>query len=328
MVSGPEAQLSDPKVGYHPANTKHRRPHKKTRSGCLGCRRRRVKCDERNPSCRACVRREQTCEWPVVDANDDAAPGCIPDASQRASRELSHTSSPSSSVPSSTLQALLSPVSSYPCDIEDLALLHHWTWHTSLSIYRESGPSNTWQYVIPTVGFEHPFVLHAILSLAALHIVRAWGTEASSSAVNAAEHHSKPLRGFQQSMTNITATNSEALVACAILNVLYVFGLGAHVDQDGKDGPPRTKKEDLILGVEWIPMVRGIEQLELSTPEAEGFDHHLCRTAQIWNNDNQTGVYDEALETLRRCYHYMKQFKDMDEATIATWDPTGNGPVL
>lgn len=40
-------------------NTRRRR----TRSGCLNCRRRRRKCDERHPSCGACHHREEHCEW-------------------------------------------------------------------------------------------------------------------------------------------------------------------------------------------------------------------------------------------------------------------------
>ena len=39
-----------------PSNTR-------SRSGCLNCRRRKRKCDERRPTCQGCVRRKETCEW-------------------------------------------------------------------------------------------------------------------------------------------------------------------------------------------------------------------------------------------------------------------------
>lgn len=213
-----------------------------------------------------------------------------------------------------------------------------------------------WQHVFPIVGFEHPFVLHAILSLAALHIARGHGTKASASTVKAAEHHNKAIQGFQQSVTNITPTNSEALVVCSILNLLYVFGIRAYDDEGAKDGPRRSFKEDLILGVEWIPMIRGIKavlgpthnyllnshmqgilsvgnwyELKLSTPGSDGFDEFLCRMAQIWNNDNsQREVYDDALETLRRSHHYIRQFEIMDAATLAAWGSNRQwaGPLM
>ncbi|RGP70885.1 hypothetical protein FLONG3_7341 [Fusarium longipes] len=37
--------------------------HKRTRSGCLNCRRKKRKCDEGRPSCGTCCRRNEPCEW-------------------------------------------------------------------------------------------------------------------------------------------------------------------------------------------------------------------------------------------------------------------------
>ncbi|KAF6801098.1 hypothetical protein CSOJ01_11997 [Colletotrichum sojae] len=38
--------------------------HKRKRTGCLGCRERRKKCDERQPVCLACARKSTECVWP------------------------------------------------------------------------------------------------------------------------------------------------------------------------------------------------------------------------------------------------------------------------
>lgn len=40
-----------------------RRTHKKSRAGCLTCRQKRVKCDERQPSCMYCSRRNLDCTY-------------------------------------------------------------------------------------------------------------------------------------------------------------------------------------------------------------------------------------------------------------------------
>ncbi|CCT73687.1 related to regulatory protein for the arginine catabolic pathway [Fusarium fujikuroi IMI 58289] len=37
--------------------------HKRTRSGCLNCRRKKRKCDESRPACGTCRRRNESCEW-------------------------------------------------------------------------------------------------------------------------------------------------------------------------------------------------------------------------------------------------------------------------
>ncbi|KAL1582162.1 hypothetical protein WHR41_09021 [Cladosporium halotolerans] len=36
---------------------------RRTRSGCLNCRRKRKKCDEKRPRCVKCERGNETCEW-------------------------------------------------------------------------------------------------------------------------------------------------------------------------------------------------------------------------------------------------------------------------
>jgi hypothetical protein len=38
---------------------------KRTRTGCLCCRRRHKKCDEQKPSCKFCISKGLVCEWPV-----------------------------------------------------------------------------------------------------------------------------------------------------------------------------------------------------------------------------------------------------------------------
>lgn len=37
--------------------------HRRRTTGCLTCRRRRVKCDEVRPRCRQCIRMERVCSW-------------------------------------------------------------------------------------------------------------------------------------------------------------------------------------------------------------------------------------------------------------------------
>ncbi|KAI7602236.1 hypothetical protein KC319_g22330, partial [Hortaea werneckii] len=38
---------------------------KRTRTGCLNCRKKRRKCDETKPRCQGCQNRRETCEWGV-----------------------------------------------------------------------------------------------------------------------------------------------------------------------------------------------------------------------------------------------------------------------
>ncbi|KAF7547592.1 hypothetical protein G7Z17_g7634 [Cylindrodendrum hubeiense] len=58
------------------AAAKLRRAHRKSRKGCLECKRRHIKCDESRPSCNNCLVSERACSFPpsVGAATDASAP--------------------------------------------------------------------------------------------------------------------------------------------------------------------------------------------------------------------------------------------------------------
>ena len=240
------------------------------------------------------------------------------------------------------------PTSQCSFPMGHLALLHHWTWSTSLSICRESGSSDMWQRVFPEIGFEHPFVTHAILSLAALHLAHTHKTMGDANVVRAAERHNEALLGFRQSVANITEGNSEALFVWSLLNMIYVFGIAVCDRTVAED-------KDLVLGFEWIPMIRGIhavlvpthnylrfgrmqkmmsvgnwDDLKPGSIESGRVDGYLCRTRETWENSNQAETYDEALEVLRKCWIFIQQFEGMGATALAEWgyNRSWSGPLM
>ncbi|KIH94988.1 hypothetical protein SPBR_03674 [Sporothrix brasiliensis 5110] len=50
-----------------------KRPHKKSRAGCVNCKSRKVKCNEERPRCRACTLRKETCVYPSTQHTFSAA---------------------------------------------------------------------------------------------------------------------------------------------------------------------------------------------------------------------------------------------------------------
>ena len=240
--------------------------------------------------------------------------------------------------------------------ISDLALLHHWTLSTSLSICRESSGADIWQRVFPEVGFEHPFVAHAILSLAALHLAHSRGGRDGPNVAKAAEHHNEALRGFRQAVANITEANSEALFIWSLLNIIYVFGfLTQRCDAAAENSASRISRKELVLGSEWIPMIRGIEavlcpthnylrfgrmqaimsignwyDLEPGPVASQGPDSYLCYTRETWKNSSDAETYDRVLRLLRKSQMFIQQFETMNAATLATWgyNRSWSGPLM
>ncbi|TNY20571.1 fungal-specific transcription factor domain-containing protein [Rhodotorula diobovata] len=67
-LAGPAFPAEFPVAGSasppdNPADSTSRTKHRRTRNGCLPCRKRKKLCDEVKPACGACVRLALTCEW-------------------------------------------------------------------------------------------------------------------------------------------------------------------------------------------------------------------------------------------------------------------------
>lgn len=59
----PANQPSQPNQSRVAASTMHRRGHKKSRNGCLECKRRHMKCDETRPQCANCTTVHRACQY-------------------------------------------------------------------------------------------------------------------------------------------------------------------------------------------------------------------------------------------------------------------------
>ncbi|KAF5253339.1 hypothetical protein FANTH_1751 [Fusarium anthophilum] len=77
-------------------STSHQRPKLRAKTGCIPCRRHRIKCDERTPICQACLtsRVPRDCQWPLdKDLVDRRFRSC----KLREARKSRHSQSPPSS---------------------------------------------------------------------------------------------------------------------------------------------------------------------------------------------------------------------------------------
>jgi hypothetical protein len=238
----------------------------------------------------------------------------------------------------------------------DLALLHHWTVSASLSIVSCHGINRIWQVVFPQIAFHHPFVMHAIMGLAALHLAHAEADRETrrKHTIDAVRHHNEALQGFRRTINRPSDENADALFACSTLNIIYVFGVSPWSDMEGASSSRKSR----VLGAEWIPMVRGVRAVlpavmdrvlsgplrELTSLEAwddadpdrdtttEDQRFRALRTA--WANsggDDDTRVYDEALYQFRRSYLYLVRGSSADassEGRGSGFNRAWAGPII
>ncbi|KAH8831777.1 hypothetical protein DL96DRAFT_1812574 [Flagelloscypha sp. PMI_526] len=126
--------------------------YSRTPGGCKTCKKRRVKCDQTNlPSCLNCTKRGIQCDWP---------PLCAGSAQQ---------ADPDDDGPTSQ------PIFTQGLSHSDLELLHHFTTTTAVSLLDvygiESPPVlDIYQRHGPRLALAHPFLMHSLLALSALHL--------------------------------------------------------------------------------------------------------------------------------------------------------------
>ncbi|KAG9250329.1 uncharacterized protein F5Z01DRAFT_376373 [Emericellopsis atlantica] len=356
----------DSEGGPAPAKAGRRKPHRKSRTGCSECRRRRIKCGEQRPKCYACSRHDVPCVYPATSqatrvGNEgsvtDPHAGSPVSASQEAPVPPTGDSRRDTSTPGSA--PIPSPYDSRTdlkgaaCtfDMDDMLLLHHWSVSTSRTIYNSDQRDDCWQVVFPRIGFHEPFVMHGILSLSALHLAHVNPRCRKRRTMDAARHHNISLQGFQRAIHNISLDEispapvtpsdeaSDALLACASLNVIYTLATLRPVPDE--DLNPRAR-HSRALGTDLIPIVRGVntivgqvyERVRLGPlghlldvgvwnklePDAQTDDWPFQRLREMWTpaqaHAAEDSVYDETLHVLRRCRMFLEHLATMDKASL------------
>ncbi|KAI0483580.1 hypothetical protein F4859DRAFT_404200 [Xylaria cf. heliscus] len=169
-------------------NPGKKRPHYKSRRGCLACKRRRVKCDEQFP-CSNCSKGHERC------IHSKAAKGSSAELSTRISQP------PSSEVLAGGSVNLL-----------HLELFSHF----QRDLVDTLAFSEIWEQVLPW-SFQEPYIMYTILCFAATHLSTLRPQDSRYSNV-ASQLLSKAVSLFGQQLSNpITVRNSEALISVSIL---------------------------------------------------------------------------------------------------------------
>ncbi|KAK9360724.1 hypothetical protein V1504DRAFT_453755 [Lipomyces starkeyi] len=233
-----------------------RRTHTKSRLGCLQCKQRRVKCDEKMPRCGSCAKHNIACRYTGSSVNRLLLSRSVYsnnqqslDTEERSASESSYfspTSSYSQSPPNTGIGKLsrTSPSSLEPLDIlsnlidrnpqftsdlymRDLELMHHYSTQTYRTWSEAPEIQEIWKTVIPKEALAHHFLMHGLLALSALHLIQINSGDKSPSQMMyveiATRHQSLALSSFRPELNNITPLNCNALFAFSSILSIIAF---------------------------------------------------------------------------------------------------------
>ncbi|KAL0930502.1 Sterol regulatory element-binding protein ECM22-like protein 1 [Colletotrichum truncatum] len=309
-----------------------RKPHRKTRTGCAVCKKRRIKCDENKPACRNCLLFNVGCTYssvrPAVSGerliflvNDGPGPHRgrgrpRTNWPERASA-IVKVASPYNSL-CAALPSLVEGTRAYSMLLECLK----WTGDTTVMTSREQiirkGPSTV-------LGMSYPFIFDLVRSVVASHLVQQLPQHREHFRALADSYSSPGIRGLTELLPHLDAKNAHAIFAAAALVCITILAQGP---REGEylffnDGDSLTWIQ-LLKGLKSIPGAVGVDQvfsgplrsfscgktrvdrpaveiLHLQTLDWVG--QFIRLRDFIAHSNNATRVADlEALEGLELCY--------------------------
>ncbi|KAI1495845.1 hypothetical protein F5X99DRAFT_422587 [Biscogniauxia marginata] len=224
-----------------------KRPHKKSRAGCRQCKKRKVKCDEAQPTCKACTLRKETCVYPNVPASSASPPP--PASSNKSPVAVSRESSVERFELNPDALVVAEPLfrPSEVSDLIDMKLLWFYTTKTFYSFSINTGRSTVIDHVLKVTvveyAFQSPFLMDCLMALSALHLQ---SLDQSVPAQRVAAYRARAFEGYRTAIEAANPTDYPALLACSLL----MCALSSQMFREQND-------KHLYI-IDWMQVWRGI----------------------------------------------------------------------
>ncbi|KAJ5729073.1 uncharacterized protein N7483_003581 [Penicillium malachiteum] len=163
--------MSSKRSAFGDMDSRRRRAHTKSRHGCRNCKLRRIKCDEQQPQCQKCASFGVLCNYSSAQGSD------LQPAWQEAQMKTNEPSFKQAvfsfkpqilELSNFSVITVGSGYSSFTMDQESLARLNRFQTRTVYSFGTKSA-LNIYQNDVVQLALEHPFLMHVILAVTAIH---------------------------------------------------------------------------------------------------------------------------------------------------------------
>ncbi|KAH6886944.1 hypothetical protein B0T10DRAFT_515835 [Thelonectria olida] len=218
----------------------HRRPHRKSRTGCLNCKRRKVKCDEAKPTCSNCTRFKIPCCFGPL-ARPSTAEAMLEDVNpSQAGRDQRRPGRPRKdwdALARSFAQVAKAKPSPCSLNVADAQLLLHFMHHTAATLHEpdsaETRMAIFWKHNVPRIGLTYPFVLHLACALAGFHLASERNNSEGARYLSIAKQHSDAgLKQLNETLPAIDESNCGALYVSSLLVSYCAFATGPNGTND------------------------------------------------------------------------------------------------
>ncbi|KXJ86343.1 hypothetical protein Micbo1qcDRAFT_236903 [Microdochium bolleyi] len=262
-----------------------RRRHKKSRLGCLTCKRRKIKCDEAKPHCGNCVQFDVTCDF--APSFPSPASAYTPSTASRRGRPRSDWASWAQqiAVSSATKPVPATDAHFAPLNVDDIEIYHNYITRAAATLV-EPGEHNgldLWREGVPRLGFQYPCILDLVLAFSAYHLARDRPPDEAARFSLTAEHHcTAALREATVLLREFDAPSSPALYIISVLVCFTALAQG-----------PRPGNLFLVANdgqVPWLSLIKGVKLVVTMSGWSSVFSGPL---AQYLPNPRPEGTWSE-----------------------------------
>ncbi|KAF2011394.1 hypothetical protein BU24DRAFT_426470 [Aaosphaeria arxii CBS 175.79] len=154
-----------------------RKSHRKSRLGCLNCKRRRIKCDEKKPQCSNCITRDINCDY--LQGLGKETP-----AQSKSTENL---------------------------DVPNLELMYFWTTATCHSLSNWESGATFFQVNMTELMLQSNHSLHLIFCVTALHLAYCRPARKYEYIELADRHYGLGLPPLTEALANLNADNCDSV---------------------------------------------------------------------------------------------------------------------
>ncbi|KAJ5385727.1 hypothetical protein N7509_008268 [Penicillium cosmopolitanum] len=197
-----------------------RKSHKKSRNGCVRCKRRHIKCDEGRPSCGYCNITEYQCSYEETPASQSETSGCTSLPSITNTMTSIENDSDTSLSSRSTLDR---GFGNSPVNMLHLELLRHLI-NKDLALFNyDKSKFGTFNREIMDRLFTAPYLVNQILAFTALHLSVIFPTRKQEFQDHATQLQAHGLFLFRVEQPTIDVRNCLTVFLFTSIRALHVF---------------------------------------------------------------------------------------------------------
>lgn len=196
----------------------------RTRTGCLSCRQRRKKCDERKPRCVGCERNKLSCIWQAATKSprhDDQTKAVA--ISHSNGRDIPRpTQSRAYLDISKALEAQRRPNANHGLSAPVSKSLQHYLSHTADTLYALTPPfmEGLWTRMVLGQAQAHPFLMDSVNAITTFHCAYLYPAAAPRYIKMARLSNAAGLSKFRKSVVRIDERNATAILAFTFIQNL------------------------------------------------------------------------------------------------------------